>query len=100
MIKINNIFTVGDGYYSGERILLLWINKSKNISMFGKRFTQANGRLIKNNKRINVILEFLKDDDSTDYTLLAKIDLIRKIKRKDLKAKKEYILRYKKLPKF
>lgn len=98
MISINNIYVVGDGFYSGEKILLTWINKSKNISMNSKRFTQAHGRLLKNNKSINVILEFLKDDD--DYSKLSKILLIKKIKKKDLKAKKEYILRYKKLPKF
>lgn len=98
MISINNIYVVGDGFYSGEKILLTWINKSKNVSMNSKRFTQAHGRLLKNNKSINVILEFLKDDD--DYSKLSKILLIKKIKKKDLKAKKEYILRYKKLPKF
>lgn len=99
-MKINNIYTVGDGFYSGEKILLIWINKSKNISMGSRRFTQANGRLIKNDKRINVILEFLKDNNFLDYSKLSKLDLIKKIRKKDLKAKKEYILRFKKIPKF
>lgn len=99
-MTINNIYTVGDGFYKGERILITWINKSKTISFGSKRFTQAHGVLIKNKKRINVILEFLKDDEFLDYSKMNKVELIKRIKKSDKKAKKEYILRFKKIPKF
>ena len=55
---------------------------------------------LKNKKRINVILEFLKDDEFLDYSKMNKVELIKRIKKSDKKAKKEYILRFKKIPKF
>ena len=100
MRELNVIYTVGDGFYKGEEILLKWINNSKTITIGKRRYTQAHGTLLKNKKNINVILEFLRSHEIVDYSSMSLVNLIRKIKSKDNKAKKEFILRYKRVPKF
>jgi len=98
--KVNNIYTIGVGYYMGEKMLLTWINPYKNICVNGKRYTSVYGKLLNSNKKIQTILEFLRDRNFIDYKRLSKIQLILKIKSGDIKAKKEFIVRFKKIPKF
>lgn len=98
-MRINDICVIKDGgFYDGFKAKLLWISSSKIISCGSKRYHQAQVCLLKNNKKINTILEFLKDED--DYSNLSKIDLIKKIKNNDKKAIKFYIMKYKQKPKF
>ncbi len=99
-IKINNIYTVGCGFYLGEKFLLTWINPTQNICIAGKRYTSVYGQLIYNGKHISTILEFLMNKDFINYKKISKVQLITRIKKGDLKAKKEFIVRYKKVPKF
>jgi hypothetical protein len=99
MIRLNDICVIKDGgFYDGFKCKLLWISEKKIITSGNGRYHQAHVSLLKNNKKINTIFEFLKDED--DYGNLSKLDLIKKIKNNDKKAIKYYILKYKHKPKF
>lgn len=98
-MNVGDIAFVGIGFYSDQKIRIDYIDKHKKITSNGKRYTQVSGTLLKNDRRINCILEFLFDSSKLNYTKLSKFDLIKLIVKKDTKAKKEYIIRYKKLPK-
>lgn len=96
---IGDICYVGCGFYFDQKIRIDYISKFKCITNKGKRYTQVSGTLLKNGKRVNAILEFLKSDLEIQYKLVTKLELIKLIINGDKKAKKEYIIRYKKLPK-
>jgi len=98
-MKEGDICYVGSGFYADEKMLIDFIAKNKCITSNGKRYTQISGTLLKNNKRINAILEFLRGDAEINYKAVSKFELIKLIISKDSKAKKEYIIRYKKSPK-
>lgn len=104
--KINDIYILGDdSYYEGQKVILLAKSKSKILSSGINRYTQGHGMLISNKKRINFVLENLKTNKENKksfnpYSKFPKLLLIKKIKRGDKKALKEYVMRYKKKPKF
>jgi ribosomal protein L4 len=97
MVKVNDVYTLKIGFYAGQPFIVTWISNHKNIYMSGERYTQVHGILINSKKRINTVLEFLSSEKILDYKKMSKLDLIKRAKKyKDVRAKKEYIMRFKK----
>lgn len=104
IINVGDIYTVTEGEYSGKKILIEWISPNKQIHIGNNQMRrQVYGRLLNSSKKINTILEFLQEyidlKQSIKIKKMSDFDLIKLCKKRNKDAIKEFIRRFKKMPK-
>ena len=104
IVDVGSIYTVGDGYHKGSKILIEWICPQKQVQIGNNIMCrQVHGRLLNSSKKINTVLEFLQEYIDLKKQIKIKnmsdLDLIRQCKRNNKEAIKEFVRRFKKLPK-
>lgn len=105
IINVGDIYTITEGEFVGKSILIEWISPNKQIHIGNNQMRrQVYGKLLNSNKRINTILEFLKEyidlKNSIRIKNMSDFDLIKLCKKDNKNAIKEFVRRFKKLPKF
>lgn len=104
IIETGGIYTVGEGTYQGNKIFVSWICPKKQIHIGNNIMCrQVYGRILNSGKKINTVLEFLQEYLDLKKQIRIKnmsdIDIIRQCKRNNKDAIKEFVRRFKKMPK-
>lgn len=103
-IQVGQTYLMTEGNFAGQTILVEWINPDKQIHIGNNIMCrQIYGKVIGTRKKINYILEFLVEYQELKRKLkwknMSDFDLIMLTKRRNKDAIREFIRRFKKMPK-
>lgn len=101
--KVGKTYRIRTGIYKSKNVILRYVNPKKQIIIRGKMHNQVSCELLEDKTIFNTVLENLCEIPNLNEIVMVKNlspnELLKLAKKKDKEAIKEYIRRYKKLPK-